>query len=273
MKIIKTIKGYYVYAHKNPQDEIAYIGKGKTYRAFCEAGRGDKHKQFMLSDQFDEVVIFKEGLTEDEAYALETELIATHRPPLNLIKPMSVSVEGKAVPHSSCHKKADKEIELQQEQIQELIKDIEAFFHSDDSNSCFPLSGKDNKWGPLLWSRNGRKLKTITEAPWFVELIKAHNYKVLSIRGVSTRLVPNSTPESSKNEDFKAYLCNAFSNPNRTTVKVDKTTFWGSQLVGTKRFENIKEAKWFKELLKEHNYRFITKGGQRFITDQSEACL
>ena len=84
MKTIKTIKGYYVYGHKNTQNEIVYVGKGKTYRAFTEAGRGDKHKEFMLSDEFEEVVIFKEGLTEDEAFYLEAELIGKHKPVLNL---------------------------------------------------------------------------------------------------------------------------------------------------------------------------------------------
>lgn len=68
-------KGYYVYGHKDVNTGLwIYIGKGKDGRCFDITDRSEKHKEYLVNNEI-EVVIFKDELTQDEAFRYEEEKI------------------------------------------------------------------------------------------------------------------------------------------------------------------------------------------------------
>lgn len=71
--------GYYVYAHADADGDVFYIGKGTGGRAWSR----ERHAvwQRYVTERLDgeyQVVILRDGLTEDEALTLEGRLVAEH---------------------------------------------------------------------------------------------------------------------------------------------------------------------------------------------------
>ena len=65
----------YVYLHKKDNGEIFYVGKGVGYRAWAKSNRNRYWKN--VSKKYGlNVVIFKDGLSHEEALELESELIS-----------------------------------------------------------------------------------------------------------------------------------------------------------------------------------------------------
>lgn len=75
----RPIEGCYVYAHLRPDRTPFYIGKGTGYRAWS-TDRDAHWWRFVRTrcDGFYEIAILAEGLDEDDALELESELIACH---------------------------------------------------------------------------------------------------------------------------------------------------------------------------------------------------
>ena len=65
----------YVYLHKKDNGQIFYVGKGVGYRATHTSNRNPYWKRVAKKYGLN-VVIFKDGLSEEEAYNLEMELIS-----------------------------------------------------------------------------------------------------------------------------------------------------------------------------------------------------
>ena len=68
---------YYVYQHVDSDGTIVYVGMGSGARAWRVEGRTPEHKQWMLSkmpSQFKWNIV-DEGLTQQEAFALEHKLL------------------------------------------------------------------------------------------------------------------------------------------------------------------------------------------------------
>ena len=71
------MRGYYVYLHKDRKaGEVFYVGKGQEQRAWQDTGRNDlwNNKVSALVNGW-EVEIVQQDLTENEAFALEAELV------------------------------------------------------------------------------------------------------------------------------------------------------------------------------------------------------
>lgn len=67
---------YYVYLHKRSTDDsVFYVGKGTGNRAYKQHGRS-KHWKNVVNKNGLTVHIYKDGLSEDDAFQLEKELIA-----------------------------------------------------------------------------------------------------------------------------------------------------------------------------------------------------
>ena len=70
---------YYVYFHIcRSTGRTFYIGKGKGKRAYETNSRSIKWKAYVSENGYD-VFIYKSGLTEDDAYKLENQLIILHK--------------------------------------------------------------------------------------------------------------------------------------------------------------------------------------------------
>ena len=65
----------YVYLHKKDDGEIFYVGKGVGYRAWAKSNRNRYWKNVSKKHGLN-VVIFKDGLSHEEALELESELIS-----------------------------------------------------------------------------------------------------------------------------------------------------------------------------------------------------
>ena len=65
---------FYVYLHKKPNGQIFYVGKGKGYRATQKSNRNAYWKRVVDKYGYN-VTIFKDNMTEQEAFNLEMELI------------------------------------------------------------------------------------------------------------------------------------------------------------------------------------------------------
>lgn len=65
----------YVYLHKKDNGQIFYVGKGVGYRATQTSNRNPYWKRVVKKYGLN-VVIFKDDLTEEDAYSLEMELIS-----------------------------------------------------------------------------------------------------------------------------------------------------------------------------------------------------
>jgi len=65
---------FYVYLHKKPNGQIFYVGKGKGYRATQKWSR-NAHWRRVVDKYGYNVTIFKDNMTEQEAFNLEMELI------------------------------------------------------------------------------------------------------------------------------------------------------------------------------------------------------
>ena len=83
--LIGTFKSgkYYVYKHIEYGKEV-YIGKGKGDRAWKKSDKVDEHKQRMESGLIN-VKIIASDLSEEEAFAIERELIKIRNPKYNCI--------------------------------------------------------------------------------------------------------------------------------------------------------------------------------------------
>lgn len=86
---------YYVYAYRDQDGDVVYIGKGVKGRAwhvgYMKGDTKERHewKEIQLNQgrlPCDWVSIEARNLTETEAFALETKLIELYRPPLNRAK-------------------------------------------------------------------------------------------------------------------------------------------------------------------------------------------
>jgi len=67
-------KGFYVYAHFTPTwSSPFYIGKGKSYRAWCSDKRGTEWKK--IASEGLEIEIVQDGMSEPCAYTLEKIII------------------------------------------------------------------------------------------------------------------------------------------------------------------------------------------------------
>ena len=70
------MKKYYVYVHtRNDTGEVFYVGKGKGRRAWWKDGR-NKHWNAVVDKHGYEVHIWKDELTEEQAFEVEKERIA-----------------------------------------------------------------------------------------------------------------------------------------------------------------------------------------------------
>lgn len=69
---------FYVYAHKDAEGVIRYIGKGSAKRAYNFGSRGTAWEEIFKDFSEDNIVIIKNELTEDEAFLLEKQLISEH---------------------------------------------------------------------------------------------------------------------------------------------------------------------------------------------------
>ena len=65
---------FYVYLHKKPNGQIFYVGKGKGYRATQKSKRNAYWKRVVNKYGYN-ITIFKDNMTEQEAFNLEIELI------------------------------------------------------------------------------------------------------------------------------------------------------------------------------------------------------
>lgn len=65
---------FYVYLHKKPNGQIFYVGKGKGYRATQKWSR-NAHWRRVVDKYGYNVTIFKDNMTEQDAFNLEMELI------------------------------------------------------------------------------------------------------------------------------------------------------------------------------------------------------
>lgn len=82
---VKPLRGYseekifYVYLHKRPTDgSVFYVGKGKQRRAWITKSRNPHWLNVVNKHGGFDVEIIKEGLTEQEAFALEAETVAKY---------------------------------------------------------------------------------------------------------------------------------------------------------------------------------------------------
>ena len=97
-------RDYYVYVHKDPNGEVFYVGKGTGRRAWSQDRDRVWHRYVSekLAGRY-EVEIIKNGLNEEEALELESEIMLKHGDRLlNLGKPvgamtinLSINDEGK----------------------------------------------------------------------------------------------------------------------------------------------------------------------------------
>ena len=65
----------YVYLHKKDNGSIFYVGKGNNYRAWKKSNRS-KYWNRVKNKYGLNVVIFKDNMTEEDAFSLERELIS-----------------------------------------------------------------------------------------------------------------------------------------------------------------------------------------------------
>lgn len=70
-------KKYYVYNHVTLTGEVFYVGKGTDRRAWATNGRSRFWKKVANKHGYN-VVIVQDDMTEDDAFALEIDLIAQH---------------------------------------------------------------------------------------------------------------------------------------------------------------------------------------------------
>ena len=81
--LIGTFKSgkYYVYKHIEDGEEV-YIGKGKNNRAWHKSDKIGEHK-YKMRDGSIKVKIIASDLSEEEAFAIERELIKIRNPKYN----------------------------------------------------------------------------------------------------------------------------------------------------------------------------------------------
>lgn len=91
---------FYVYLHRRKTDgRIFYVGKGGGKRAYHKNGR-TQHWKRVASKHGLLVEIYKEGLTHEEANALEIEMISSLRLEGHPIVNMTDGGEGRRLPHT-----------------------------------------------------------------------------------------------------------------------------------------------------------------------------
>lgn len=96
--------GHYVYIHCRATDgRPFYIGKGQNFRAWGKAGRG-RWWEFCASKNGVLVTILADRLSEDQAHALEVELIAEYREKGHELVNLSAGGEGCSGHPSSARK-------------------------------------------------------------------------------------------------------------------------------------------------------------------------
>lgn len=101
---------YYVYQLKDPRDgAVFYVGKGRGKRMYCHAKRNTSDTNFVKLAKIKEIkqsgnAVVEEivvgGLSENEAYAKEKEMISLMKPQLTNI------VGGIVTTHQSLYKKS-----------------------------------------------------------------------------------------------------------------------------------------------------------------------
>lgn len=67
-------RDFYVYIHKTPAGEPFYVGKGRGLRAYTKTNRSKGWREVVGDGEF-QVEIRRVGMTDEEARALEAELI------------------------------------------------------------------------------------------------------------------------------------------------------------------------------------------------------
>ena len=84
-EIVKPLRGYslesiyYVYLHKRPElGTVFYVGKGHGNRAWIKTSRNKHWNNVVEKYGGFEVEIIKGGLTEQEAFVLEAEIISKY---------------------------------------------------------------------------------------------------------------------------------------------------------------------------------------------------
>lgn len=83
---VATMAEYYVYAHRDPDGAIFYVGKGKRRRAYEKSKRSSVWKNHVERLGSFSVEILASGLEEAEAFAMERRLIAQLAVICNLTK-------------------------------------------------------------------------------------------------------------------------------------------------------------------------------------------
>jgi hypothetical protein len=75
---------YYVYQHRDDNENVVYVGKGSTGRAWDTKGRDEDHINWMCQQlPFLNVFIVQSDMLEREAFWLENDLIKQLKPKFN----------------------------------------------------------------------------------------------------------------------------------------------------------------------------------------------